>query len=106
MSKRYGSHEDTPAFGALTASFAKLEPALLGKSGLIAAKREALSAAANIGSGAAILDRIDFLYLSVLGKVEAAVQAQNRTSKNQAKGVVVQGQWIISALIAVAALFS
>ena len=95
-----------PAQQGVAGALEALRSIALGADGLVAAKRELLSAAAQIKEGTSTLDAIETRYFSILANIEGAVRARNEAAKTQAGDASRIGRNVIAALVLVSAMFA
>ena len=95
-----------PAQQGLAGALEALRSIALGADGLVAAKRELLSAAAQIKEGTSTLDAIETRYFSILADIEGAVRARNEAAKTQAGDASRIGRNVIAVLVLVSAMFA
>ena len=87
-------------------NFAYLRDLILGADGLFAHQREALAAQADVGSGRAVLDRIDRAYLAMLDEVKDTVTRLNSQARQRAVDGIAQAHTAVAASIVLAILGS
>ena len=95
-----------PAQQGVAGALEALRSIALGADGLVAAKRELSSAAAQIKGGTSTLDAIETRYFSILADIEGAVRARNEAAKTQAGDASRIGRNVIAALVLVSAMFA
>jgi diguanylate cyclase (GGDEF)-like protein len=99
LATRLRAPEQAASLTALTESLARLESALLGNEGLVAAKHASLSAVEAIAAGSASLNEIEHTYLKLLLDVETVVRASNSAAREQTATAILTGRTVIAILL-------
>ena len=98
--------DDILSLARLDAPLATLRATLAGQDGLIARKRDMLTATALLAERDRSLDEIEGRYNDVLADVADAVQQRNEQSVLQTAGIILNGRIAVFTLTAVAGLLA
>ncbi len=98
--------QDQQAFEEAVAALRAVHTGMIGPSGLLPIKDEALTAAAISGARSKKLNEIETRYSQVLASVTNAVRGQNETSRAQTASTIGQGRTAVLALVGISTLLA